>query len=302
MRTTYRPPVQPAKKPAANNGMMYGLIGATIVAVAALVAAAVLTSQRAKMAADATIHTDAISGMATTLNVPLVLDGATPVDWSVVWADLGKAVSNAIAATTAAEARAAQAGQQIEQLEAAAAATATRLATTERAAKELPAKTAELDALKISSALQLTELRQQLADAKAELAKAQAAAEAPTEATPADEATTQPAAIPQEAPAATDAAVSEAAAPAEEEPASGKTAFAAGMSEILASVAYNGDKKHLVAVLVDGTKLVYKNVPSSVFETLRKQERPDLVFRMKVYGVYDCTPDDKAAIRALPKK
>lgn len=333
--TVYRPPQKPATAPTAkkNNGPLFALIGAGVLAVIGLAGTGLMWSGKSAEQAKVAQLKDSASAMATALGVSLAADTNTPVDWTTAWATMDKAIAEQKQALADAQAKVTTLEQQVADLETQATAAAADIKTKADAqAAQLKSRTDELAALKTATDEQIANLQQELEGAKQALADAQAAAEAasaqvasaPEASMPAEGMASDPAAVPVEgeaAPVVAEAAAvagaaagavlaTEAAASstddtasadgaAMEEPAQdGQFAFPE-KNQTLKAAAYDAAGKILKITLANGTELVYRAVPYDLYEGLINAPVAEVFYRMKLVGNFPVEPNDKEALRAL---
>ena len=315
--TTYRPvQARPAVAAKKSNPYLIGLIACAVVAVAGLGVAGLMWSGKTAAQATALQHEDSASALAKTLGVSLVTDTNLPVNWTAAWSSMDKAANDQKKELGDVKVQAATLEEQLTTLQT----TVTELgdvkAKGDQAAAQLKQRTAELEALKQAQQAEVADLQAKLTAAQTAQAEAEAAAQAAREASAAAAAATT-------APAGTDAAATDArvTAPAAdgttpaapdavegeevEEAAVMRTTqhtYAEGTTKLVQKLAYDEAGQIMKVNLTDGTELVYRTVPGDLIERLISAPVPDTYFRLHVVGVYPCTPDDKATIRAFNKK
>ena len=303
--TNYRPTPRPVAPPPPkkNMGMQIGLGVSAVLALIGFGVAGMQMSAKSGQQKINTQHQSAGTALA-------------PVVWTSAWSTITKTVTDQKAqladtqtklATTLEEAAALQ--TQLTEL-------TTAKTTTDKQVLQLKQTNEELSTQKAATDQQVATLQKEVTDTKAALAQAQSAL-----ATLAAQASATTTSTEEMAPITDGGA---AVAPVEVAPANGEAAVAtetvAGEEEVpldsttkthefpegttkLVAKLYSDSAAGIMKVeLINGTQLVYRNVPPELFEAVVLAPVPDTYYRLKMLGNFPCTPDDKAAVRALNKR
>ena len=316
--TNYRPTPRPVAPPPPkkNMGMQIGLGVSAVLALIGFGVAGMQMSAKSGQQKINTQHQSAGTALATALELTLAASTNTPVVWTSAWSTITKTVTDQKAqladtqtklATTLEEAAALQ--TQLTEL-------TTAKTTTDKQVLQLKQTNEELSTQKAATDQQVASLQKEVTDTKAALAQAQSAL-----ATLAAQASATTTSTEEMAPITDGGA---AVAPVEVAPANGEAAVAtetvAGEEEVpldsttkthefpegttkLVAKLYSDSAAGIMKVeLINGTQLVYRNVPPELFEAVVLAPVPDTYYRLKMLGNFPCTPDDKAAVRALNKR
>lgn len=314
--TTYRPAPRPVPPPAAkkNTGLLAGLGVSAALALIGIGFSVVLLNTKSAQQGVIAQHETAASALATTLGVTVAAETNAPVNWTAAWDNIAKSAAAQKAQLAEAQANLTAAQEDAVKLQAQIAEVTAAKVSGDKQVGALKQSNEELTSLKTQNAAKIEALNKELADTKAALTKAQGDVAALTiqlnaaggAAVETAEATAGAAAV---GAAAGAAAVVVASEEAGKEPAEGDVSnsvkthvFAAGTTKVMKKIYEDLSAGIMKVELNDGTQLVYRNIPAGVFDSIIGAPVPDTYFRLKVVGNYACTPDDKAALRALKIK
>ncbi|HMP75961.1 MAG TPA: KTSC domain-containing protein [Kiritimatiellia bacterium] len=295
--TTYRPPA-PAAKPKKSSGPMILTIALGVLALAGLGGAGFLFSQQGGLKAELATHRDAGLAAATTLNV--AIDTNAPVDWAVLWPRINTTITTIRNESERQTLRLNEMEQELEVAQGLQANLQRAQADGQRASQQVTELTAQLEALKSSSAAQIAKLESTLTAERKAAEERLAAAPVAVDAA-ADTAVEGADAVVADAAAGGETDMAEGNADETEEPVISNHTFPA-RSELLDQAVYNSANQSLMIRLRDGTELNYTGIPRELFDQLIAVASPEPYYRIKIMGNFPVTPDDKAAVRAHNKR
>ncbi len=317
--TNYRPTPRPVAPPPPkkNTGMLIGLGVSAVLALIGFGLAGMQMSAKSGQQKINAQHQSAGTTLATALELTLAADTNSPVVWTSAWATITKTVTDQKAQLAATQTELATAKGEATTLQTQLTDLTTAKTTVDKQAVQLKQANEELSTQKTVNEQQIATLQKEVTDTKASLAQAQSALATLAAQASAAAATSTDGSAPT-------AETGEAVPPVEVAPATGETAtatetvteeeavpldstakvheFPAGTTKLVAKIFSDSAAGIMKVELVNGTELVYRNVPPELFEAVVLAPVPDTYYRLKMLGNFPCTPDDKASVRALNKR